>query len=37
MSKQIASKHSGKLYVQNIKNGAKFIFETSIKEIDYEE
>jgi len=36
MSKQIASKHSGKLYVQNIENGAKFIFETSVKEINYE-
>ncbi|MEA3554777.1 MAG: hybrid sensor histidine kinase/response regulator [Campylobacterota bacterium] len=37
MSKQIASKHSGKLYVENIDNGAKFIFETSIKEVSDEE
>ncbi|MEA3498147.1 MAG: hybrid sensor histidine kinase/response regulator [Campylobacterota bacterium] len=27
MSQQIANKHGGKLYVENIKDGAKFIFE----------
>ena len=36
MSKQIANKHRGEIYVENINNGVKFIFVTSLKELNNE-